>query len=69
MDESSGYKGTLPNLDGYLSDHESPEKVVSISVEPSPVYIEDWRDSNRLNFDFTLTGLTDKRLVIRFIKA
>lgn len=69
MDESSGYKGPLPNLDGYLSDHESPEKMVSISVEPSPVYIEDWRDSNRLNFDFTLTGLTDKRLVIRFIKA
>lgn len=67
--EEKIFKGRLPKLDGYLSDHESPEKVVSIAVEPSPVYIEDWRDSNRLNFDFTLTGLTDKRLVIRFIKA
>ena len=69
MDESSSYKGPVPQLHGFLSDHESPEKVVSIVVEPSPVYIEDARDSNRLNFDFTLTGLTDKRLAIRFIKA
>lgn len=67
--EEKAYKGPLPNLDGYLSGHESPEKMVSISVEPTPVYIEDMRDSNRLNFDFTLTGLTDKRLVIRFIKV
>jgi hypothetical protein len=41
MDKSRGYKGQLPKLDGFLSDHMSPEKVVSIVVEPSPVYIED----------------------------
>ncbi|MCW4013977.1 MAG: M23 family metallopeptidase [Candidatus Bathyarchaeota archaeon] len=69
MVKSRDYNGSAPLLNGYLSDHESPEKVVSIAVEPFPVYVEDWRDSNRLNFDFTLTGLTDKRLVIRFIKA
>jgi len=69
MGENGDYKGPLPKLHGYLSDHESSEKMVSIAVEPSPVYIEDGRDSNRLNFDFTLTGLSDKRLFIRFIKA
>ncbi len=69
MVESRDYNGPAPKLHGFLSDHESPMKVVSIAVEPSPVYIENARDSNRLNFDFTLTGLTDKRLVIRFIKV
>lgn len=69
MEESRDYNGLLPQLHGYLSDYVSPEKLVSITVEPSPVYIEEARDSNRINFDFTLTGLTDKRLIIRFIKA
>jgi len=69
MEETRNYNGPEPRLNGYLSNHESPEKVVSISVEPSTVYIEEARDSNRLNFDFTLTGLSDKRLVIRFIKV
>jgi Peptidase family M23 len=69
MEETRNYNGPEPRLNGYLSNHESPEKVVSISVEPSRVYIEEARDSYKINFDFTLTGLTDKRLVIRFIKA
>ncbi len=69
MEETTDYNGPKPRLQGYLSNHESAEKVVSISTEPSPVYIEEARDSNRLNFDFTLTGLTNKRLIIKFIKA
>jgi hypothetical protein len=69
MKETRDYNGPVPQLHGFLSDHESPEKVVSIAVEPSPVYIEEARHSNNLNFDFSLTGLTEKRLVIKFIKA
>jgi murein DD-endopeptidase MepM/ murein hydrolase activator NlpD len=56
-------------MKGFLSDHESNENVVAIAVEPSPLYIEEARDSLRLNFDFVLTGLTDRKLQIRFIKA
>ena len=69
MDETRDYTGPVPRLHGYLSDHESSEKVVCITVEPSPVYIEEARYSNRLNFDFSITGFTDKRLVIKFIKV
>jgi murein DD-endopeptidase MepM/ murein hydrolase activator NlpD len=64
---STSYTGA--KMKGFLSNHESNEKVTAISVEPSPLYIEEARDSLKLNFDFILTGLTDKRLQIRFIKA
>ncbi len=60
---------TKPMLQGFLSDHESDEKVVDILIEPETVYFEEARDSLNLNFDFLLTGLTDKKLVIRFIKV
>lgn len=60
---------TKPKLQGFLSDHESEEKVVEVSVEPDTIYFEDARDSLNLNFDFIITGLTDKKLVIRFIKV
>jgi len=62
-------KGVEPHLSGFLSDHESPEKVVSITVEPDVTYIEEARDSNNLNFDFIVEGLTEKKLVIKFIKV
>ena len=58
-----------PMLQGFLSDHESKEKVVEVSVEPETIYFEEARDSLTLNFDFLITGLTDKKLVIRFIKV
>jgi hypothetical protein len=58
-----------PRLQGFLSDHNSEEKVVEITVEPSPIYIEEARDALELNFDFIIRGLTDKELVIRFIKV
>ena len=63
------HKGVEPHLSGFLSDHESPEKVVSITVEPDVTYIEEARDSNNLNFDFIVEGLTEKKLVIKFIKV
>ncbi len=56
-------------LQGFLSNHESPEKVVAITVEPNIVYFEESRDSINLNFDFIISGLTDMKLVIKFIKV
>lgn len=58
-----------PRLQGFLSDHESDERVVDISIEPVTIYFEEARESMNLNFDFLLTGLTDKNLVIKFIKV
>jgi len=58
-----------PQLQGFLSNHESEEKVVEISTEPNTIYFEDARDGNNLNFDFIITGLSDKKLVIKFIKV
>lgn len=69
MKMTTEYRGPKPRLNGFLSSHESPEKVVSITTEPDPVYIEEARDANKLSFDFTIKGLTDRKLVIRFIKA
>jgi hypothetical protein len=69
MEEITDYTGPKPHLYGFLSSHESTEKVVNISAEPSPIYIEEARDSYKLNFDFTVTGLTNKKLIIKFIKA
>ena len=69
MRGTTEHKGVEPHLSGFLSDHESPEKVVSITVEPEVTYIEEARDSNNLNFDFIVEGLTEKKLVIKFIKV
>ncbi|TFH04512.1 MAG: M23 family metallopeptidase [Candidatus Thorarchaeota archaeon] len=60
---------TGPMLQGFLSNHESIDKIVDISVEPMPIYYDEARDSINLNFDFLITGLTDKKLIIRFIKV
>ena len=69
MKETTENNYPKPRLNGFLSNHESPEKVVSITTEPESIYIEEARDSNKLNFDFTIQGLTDRKLVIRFIKV
>ncbi len=69
MRGTTEHKGVEPHLSGFLSDHESPEKVVSITVEPEVTYIEEARDSNNLNFDFIVEGLTEKKLMIQFIKV
>jgi len=69
MRGTTEHKGVEPHLSGFLSDHESPEKVVSITVEPDVIYIEEARDSTNLNFAFIVEGLTEKRLVIQFIKV
>lgn len=59
----------IPKMNGFLSDHESEQTVVSITVEPKTIYFEESRDSLDLNFDFVITGLTERRLHIRFIKV
>ncbi len=56
-------------MNGFLSDHESPERVVRITIEPEVTYIEESRDSLNLNFDFMLENLTDRKLIIKFIKV
>ena len=53
----------------FLSDHSSEEKVARITVEPEKVYFEESRDSLDLNFDFVIKGLTEKNLLIKFIKV
>ncbi|NHK31166.1 MAG: M23 family metallopeptidase [Asgard group archaeon] len=56
-------------LEDFLSSHTSKGIVVSIKVEPEVVYLVEEKDSLVLNFDFLIQGLTDKNLIIRFIKV
>ena len=56
-------------LKDFLSDHSTKEKVVQIKVEPKIIYLDEAGHQNFLNFDFILKGLTDKELMIRFIKV
>ena len=69
MKEATEYGDIKPQLLGFLSNHESSEQVVSITTEPDTIYVEEARESNNLNFDFIIQGLTEKKLVIKFIKA
>ncbi len=56
-------------LEDFLSSHSSIEKVVNIRVEPARVYFENGRDAQFLNFDFAVEGLTDKELILKFVKV
>lgn len=56
-------------LEDFLSSHSSKEEVVSIQIKPEVVYLVEEKDSFTLNFDFLLQGLTERKLVIRFIKV
>ena len=56
-------------LEGFLSSHSSKEKIVEITIEPDTVYMTRSRNTLDLNFDFLLEGLTDRNLIIRFIKV
>lgn len=56
-------------LNDFLSSHSSKEKVVEISIEPKTVYMTPSRNTLDLNFDFLIEGLTDRNLIIRFIKV
>ena len=58
-----------PMLKGFLSNHSSDDKVVSIIAEPETIYFENARDSLNLNFDFVIKGLTERELIIKFIKV
>ena len=65
----AGNEGAMALLTDFLSSYSCAEKVVAISVEPQTVYIEDGREAQNLNFDFALEGLTDRELLISFIKV
>jgi len=56
-------------LEDFLSSHSSKEQIIEITIEPKNVYILEEKESFTLNFDFTLRGLTDRSLMIRFIKV
>lgn len=62
-------KMNRPMLKGFLSNHSSDDKVVSIIAEPETIYFENARDSLNLNFDFVIKGLTERELIIKFIKV
>jgi len=67
-DEPSEATAT-PRLEGFLSDHRSPIEVVDIDVEPAEVFVEEGRNGQHLNFDFVLTGLTARNLILVFLKV
>jgi hypothetical protein len=56
-------------LDDFLSSHSSKEEIVKITVDPETVYMTSSRNTLDLNFDFLIEGLTDRNLIIRFIKV
>jgi hypothetical protein len=56
-------------LEGFLADHSSAEQVVEIKVEPSIVYVEVAGSDSHFNFDFALTGLSDRTLDLVFLKV
>ncbi|MBF0298122.1 MAG: M23 family metallopeptidase [Oligoflexia bacterium] len=56
-------------LEDFLSNHNSDEDVVAISAGPKNIYVENGRHAQFFNFDFTIEGLSDKELTIRFIKV
>ena len=62
-------KFNKPMLKGFLSNHSSDDKVVSIIAEPETIYFENARESLNLNFDFVIKGLTKRELIIKFIKV
>ena len=56
-------------LNDFLSSHSSTEELVSIQIEPEVVYLVEEKETFTLNFDFMIHGLTERKLVIRFIKV
>ncbi len=56
-------------FEDFLSSHSSKEEVVSIKIEPETVYLVEEKNSFILNFDFLLQGLTDRNLLVKFIKV
>lgn len=53
----------------FLSPHSSTDKIVSIQIEPNTVFLEEGRHAKYLNFDFIVKGLSDRNLLLKFIKV
>lgn len=56
-------------LKDFLSDHSSEKGVVNINVEPELLYIEEGRENNYLNFDFSIQNMSKESLILKFIKV
>ncbi len=59
----------VPKLEGFLADRTSQDAVVAIAVEPEVVFAEEGQNGLHLNFDFLMTGLTDRSLDLVFLKV
>lgn len=57
------------HLNDFLSSHNSQENLIRIATEPDVVYLEQGRNAQFLNFDFVLEGLTERKLILKFIKV
>lgn len=69
LKDATAPSNRVVKLEGFLADHSTGEQVVEIRVEPSIVYSEVVGRDSHLNFDFTLTGLTDRTLDLVFLKV
>ncbi len=69
LKDATAPSNRVVKLEGFLADHSTGEQVVEIRVEPSIVYSEVVGRDSHLNFDFTLTGLTDRTFDLVFLKV
>ncbi len=62
---------TIPavKLEGFLAPHSSAEVVVQIAIEPSTVYREVVGGNSHFNFDFVISGVTERTLDLVFLKV
>lgn len=56
-------------LEGFLAPHSSSEVVVQIGIEPPTVYRELDGGNSHFNFDFVISGVTERTLDLVFLKV
>lgn len=59
----------VPSLGDFLSNHTSGEKVVTIKAIPDGIYLEEGRNATDLDFDFVISGKSDRKLRLQFLKV
>jgi len=60
---------TIPRLNDFLSSHSSEETVVTIKPIPDTIYFEEGRNTIDVDFDFIISGQSDRNLILQFIKV
>jgi hypothetical protein len=69
QDDKTALSVPAAELKGFLADHSSAAQVAEIQVEPAIVYSEVVDRNSHLNFDFVVTGLTDRTIDLVFLKV